>query len=64
MAETGYSAWCVANGADHAHCPEGCEHPQPFVTSAGELICGRCRHKYGEIRVMAPCVPEICGDDG
>lgn len=27
---------------DHYHCPERCEHPQPFVGPDGDLLCGRC----------------------
>ncbi len=43
----------------HGHCPEGCEHPQPFEHQ-DKIICGRCFCKYKEITEMEPCTPEIC----
>ncbi len=55
-----YPEWCLANGYDHAHCPQGCEKPGPFVLADGRLICGRCAVKYGEEVEMVPCVPEVC----
>jgi hypothetical protein len=48
-------AW-YANGTDHAHCPKDCEHPQPF-TSEGELYCGRCWFRDGEMTKMIACTP-------
>lgn len=45
---------------DHLHCPEGCEHPQPFTI--GELtLCGRCFFVDDELTPMVPCTEEICG---
>jgi hypothetical protein len=45
---------------DHYHCPEGCEHPQPFIV--GELLlCGRCYFKHDDLTPMAQCDPELCG---
>ena len=44
----------------HLHCPEGCEHPQPF--EAGQLIlCGLCFHVRDLVTPMVDCGPEICG---
>lgn len=56
-----YDEWCKANGVTHGHCPEGCEHPQPFGLDDGRLVCGRCAHKYGELVEILPCTPELCG---
>jgi hypothetical protein len=65
MAETvtPYTLWCHQHAVTHAHCPDGCEHPQPFVDPAGLLLCGRCAAVYGERTVMVPCTPEVCGDE-
>ena len=52
--------WYREHGCDHAHCPDGCEHPQPLLTADGRLLCGRCLFKYGEEVEMVPCVPETC----
>jgi hypothetical protein len=55
-----YDEWCKRNGCFHAHCPKGCEHPQPAVTQTGDLICGlhmAFRHEYV---LMEPCDPKIC----
>lgn len=60
MTTTPYRVWCIERGVTHAHCPDGCEHPQPFVATTGELLCGRCWHKYRQITVMQPCHPETC----
>lgn len=57
-----YAAWCAANGCDHGHCPDACEHPQPVALDDGRLVCGRCLFKYGEVCVMVACVPEVCGE--
>jgi hypothetical protein len=58
-----YSAWLLSRGplVTHAHCPEGCEHPQPFVDVAGLLWCGRCWFMYGCLSLMVGCTPETCG---
>jgi hypothetical protein len=46
---------------DHYHCPQGCEHPQPFIV--GELlVCGRCYFKHDDLTPMDPCSPETCGE--
>jgi hypothetical protein len=47
-------AWYHRHGVHHAHCPEGCEHPQPFL-DGGDLICGRCAIKEGVRSLMIPC---------
>jgi hypothetical protein len=52
--------WYTAHGCHHAHCPDGCEHPQPFMAGPGRLLCGRCWFKYGEEVEMVPCGPEVC----
>jgi hypothetical protein len=52
--------WLAAHSCDHAHCPEGCEKPQPRMIDGGRLVCGRCLVIEGRISEMIPCVPEIC----
>jgi hypothetical protein len=54
--------WYAAHGCTHAHCPEGCEHPQPFIDSinGGELLCGRCALRDRVRNVMIPCTVEAC----
>lgn len=51
-----YIKWCEDNNSSHAHCPDGCEHPQPQLYN-GVLVCGRCLHKYNEV---VPCGLEVC----
>lgn len=62
--------------AEHSHCPDGCEHPQPFSATPVEKLaverawpvgvelefCGRCWHRFGELVVMVPCTPAVCVD--
>lgn len=43
----------------HAHCPQGCEHPQPFM-DGGREYCGRCWFKEGVRTEMVLCSPETC----
>jgi hypothetical protein len=60
---------------EHGHCPDGCEHPQPFraslhVDDVWDLptvfaeveyeFCGRCWHRFGELVALVPCTSEIC----
>ncbi len=45
----------------HSHCPDRCEHPQPFLY-ADKLVCGRCLIRFGEVVEMVPCTTEICHD--
>lgn len=60
MADDGYTEWCRANGCDHAHCPDGCEKPQPRL-HAGQMVCGRCLIKFSEVVPVLPCGPGVCG---
>lgn len=46
----------------HYHCPDNCEHPQPFKAQ-GKVYCGRCWFKYGEITEMELCTPETCNEN-
>lgn len=58
-----FKRWHEENKCDHAHCPNGCEHPQPFATSNGiTLYCGRCWFKDDEWVEMVPCNPQTCKD--
>jgi hypothetical protein len=54
-----YQEWCEQHGCDHAHCPHGCEHPQPFMHN-GQLICGRCAFEDSSTVAMLPCTPHVC----
>jgi hypothetical protein len=51
--------WYDAHHVDHAHCPDDCWHPQPFM-DGDDLICGRCFLIHKMRTVMIPCTPEIC----
>lgn len=53
-------AWYKKNNCHHAHCPKGCEHPQPMLTSDDRMLCKRCFFKNNEITEVEPCRPEIC----
>lgn len=46
--------WLAKHGVSHAHCPLGCEHPQPFFFQ-GEYICGRCAFIDNIKTPMDPC---------
>ena len=46
-----------AHNCDHAHCPHGCEHPQPMMDGS-DLICMRCARVVKVRTVMVPCTPE------
>ncbi|TSC69010.1 MAG: hypothetical protein G01um101466_218 [Parcubacteria group bacterium Gr01-1014_66] len=61
---SGYQMWCEEREVDHAHCPCGCEHPQPFILEkkGNILVCGACYFKDDAICEMVPCTPEICGE--
>lgn len=58
--------WYAKHKCDHAHCPNECEHPQPFmiVSHAGGkywiLVCGRCALIDQKIVRMVPCKPGVC----
>ena len=59
-----YNEWCREKNCDHAHCPDGCEKPQPFdFDGCGRLVCGRCWFRFGEVVEVVPCTPEICKED-
>jgi hypothetical protein len=53
-------AWYAAHNCVHAHCPNECEHPQPFVDNDGDLICGSCWYFGGGVVLMLPCTTDIC----
>jgi hypothetical protein len=59
-----YRDWCRLYGVNHAHCPRGCEHPQPFILNEGDgpspLLCGRCWFVDGVRSEMVPCYPSVC----
>ncbi len=52
--------WYQAHGCDHAHCPNECDHPQPFLLPDGRFVCGRCAIIDHEIVEMSPCTPGAC----
>lgn len=56
-----YQDWCKVNNSSHAHCPNDCEHPQPFVVD-GELYCGRCAVYENELIEMVACDIKTCGE--
>ena len=51
--------WLQARGADHAHCPNDCESPQPFLDGA-RALCGRCWFEAGTETEVRPCAPSVC----
>jgi hypothetical protein len=51
--------WYKKNNCEHAHCPDNCEHPQPFMRNS-KLLCGRCWFKFNEEVEMIPCDQDIC----
>lgn len=59
VSEGDLARWYLARGCGHAHCPFGCEHPQPFLIE-GVLLCGRCWFKERLRTPMIPCGPEVC----
>jgi hypothetical protein len=44
---------------NHFHCPNDCEHPQPFLQN-NKWFCGRCYCKYGELVECHPCTTNNC----
>lgn len=54
--------WYTRHNCQHAHCPNGCDKPQPFETDDGRLLCSRCSVQDGVIAEMIPCRPETCED--
>lgn len=57
-----YAEWCKSKGVSHAHCPLDCDHPQPFPTMDGRLLCGSCWHVHDIVTEMLPCTPGVCAD--
>lgn len=55
-----YLEWCKQHDCTHAHCPYGCDHPQPFCLDDGRLVCGRCAIIDNELVEMIPCTPDNC----
>lgn len=53
------AAWYKAHGCNHAHCPRGCEHPQPRLVD-GVMACGRCLVLQGVLTPCEPCTPRTC----
>lgn len=53
-------AWYAAHACQHAHCPEGCDKPQPFLAKDGRMLCGRCAVQRKVAVEMIPCTPEVC----
>lgn len=53
----GEQRWYGVNG--HAHCPEGCEHPQERFLN-GVMVCGRCLVLCGVITPVVGCTPDVC----
>lgn len=53
--------WYMLHRCEHAHCPEGCEKPQPSM-SDGKMLCMKCKVLFGVDSVMIPCTPETCND--
>jgi len=59
---TEYETWCLENNVSHAHCPLGCDHPQPFLDSEGNLVCGCCHFEHKVTTLMDLCTPENCNE--
>ena len=50
---------------EHGHCPNDCEHPQPFTLEDGKEYCGACYFHYnGQLSEMLPCTPDTCHELG
>jgi hypothetical protein len=54
-----YRNWGVYDAVSHDHCPCGCVHPQPVLTTTGVLLYGACAVE-GMVCIMVPCTPEHC----
>ena len=52
--------WEKRFGVTHAHCPEECEHPQPFFTDDGRFVCGVCAIMHKKLSPIVPCTPATC----
>lgn len=51
--------WYTQHGCTHAHCPFGCDKPQPDMLG-DDLVCSRCLVLDGVVSIMIPCTPETC----
>lgn len=59
--EHAYQRWCREHECTHAHCQAGCEHPQPFLSSDGRMLCGRCWFVYNHTEtIVLPCGKDNC----
>ncbi len=56
---TADEGWYAERGCTHAHCPLGCDKPQPSLVG-GRMLCMRCWVQDGIASEMIPCVPETC----
>lgn len=52
--------WYAERAVDHAHCPNGCEKPQPAQQPDGRLLCMKCLVLSGVEAEMIPCTPDVC----
>lgn len=53
-----YADWCRQHGVTHGHCPEGCEHPQPFWAGGRARWLARMLAAYAETGVLPMEAPE------
>jgi hypothetical protein len=52
--------WYAEHCCTHAHCPHGCEKPQPIL-DGDELLCLRCLvYEGGRRSPMIPCTLDNC----
>ena len=58
MSEVEWYRW---HGASHAHCPNGCEKPQPVLVD-GRMLCSKCGYYDKRTVDMLPCTPETCDE--
>jgi hypothetical protein len=49
---------------EHYHCPNECEHPQPFRHTDGRVLCGICFFWRRTETEVFLCTPETCPEDG
>lgn len=52
--------WYKEHETHHAHCPLGCEHPQPIIEDDGTALCGRCLFVDKVRTEVVSCMEEIC----
>lgn len=51
--------WYTQHECQHAHCPCGCDHPQPFLDGE-DFLCGACWCIEQQRCLMIPCTPVTC----